>query len=118
MITSKKTKRIIYGLGFTDEDLDKPASAFSGGQRTRINLAKALVRRPDFLFLDEPTNHLDMDMLEWLEGLFVWPIMAGILIVSHDRYFLDRIVTGVVELDNHKATTYRGNLQSLYSTAR
>ena len=104
----QKTKRIIYGLGFTDEDLDKPASAFSGGQKTRINLAKALVRRPDFLFLDEPTNHLDMDMLEWLEGyLSAYP--GGILIVSHDRYFLDRIVTGVVELDNHKATTYRGN---------
>ena len=104
----QKTKRIVYGLGFTDEDLDKPANAFSGGQKTRINLAKALVRRPDFLFLDEPTNHLDMDMLEWLEGyLSAYP--GGILIVSHDRYFLDRIVTGVVELDNHKATTYRGN---------
>ena len=104
----QKTKRIIYGLGFTDEDLDKPASAFSGGQKTRINLAKALVRRPDFLFLDEPTNHLDMDMLEWLEG-YLSAYHGGILIVSHDRYFLDRIVTGVVELDNHKATTYRGN---------
>ncbi|MDU3878653.1 MAG: ABC-F family ATP-binding cassette domain-containing protein, partial [Veillonella sp.] len=104
----QKTKRIIYGLGFTDEDLDKPASAFSGGQKTRINLAKALVRRPDFLFLDEPTNHLDMDMLEWLEG-YLSAYRGGILIVSHDRYFLDRIVTGVVELDNHKATTYRGD---------
>ena len=104
----QKTKRIIYGLGFTDEDLDKPASAFSGGQKTRINLAKALVRRPDFLFLDEPTNHLDMDMLEWLEG-YLSAYQGGIFIVSHDRYFLDRIVTGVVELDNHKATTYRGN---------
>lgn len=67
----QKTKRIVYGLGFTDDDLDKPANAFSGGQKTRINLAKALVRSPDFLFLDEPTNHLDMDMLEWLEGTYL-----------------------------------------------
>lgn len=104
----QKTKRIVYGLGFTDEDLYKPANAFSGGQKTRINLAKALVRRPDFLFLDEPTNHLDMEMLEWLEG-YLSSYQGGILIVSHDRYFMDRIVTGVVELDHHKATTYRGN---------
>ena len=104
----QKTKRIVYGLGFTDEDLYKPANAFSGGQKTRINLAKALVRSPDFLFLDEPTNHLDMDMLEWLEG-YLSSYRGGILIVSHDRYFMDRIVTGVVELDHHKATTYRGN---------
>ena len=104
----QKTKRIVYGLGFTDEDLYKPANAFSGGQKTRINLAKALVRRPDFLFLDEPTNHLDMEMLEWLEG-YLSSYRGGILIVSHDRYFMDRIVTDVVELDHHKATTYRGN---------
>ena len=104
----QKTKRIVYGLGFTDEDLYKPANAFSGGQKTRINLAKALVRSPDFLFLDEPTNHLDMEMLEWLEG-YLSSYRGGILIVSHDRYFMDRIVTGVVELDHHKATTYRGN---------
>ncbi len=103
-----KTKRIVYGLGFTDEDLDKPANSFSGGQKTRINLAKALVRRPDFLFLDEPTNHLDMEMLEWLEGyLSAYP--GGILVVSHDRYFLDRIINGVVELEHHKVTTFRGN---------
>ena len=104
----QKTKRIVYGLGFTDDDLYKPANAFSGGQKTRINLAKALVRSPDFLFLDEPTNHLDMEMLEWLEG-YLSSYRGGILIVSHDRYFMDRIVTGVVELDHHKATTYRGN---------
>ena len=101
----QKTKRIVYGLGFTDEDLYKPANAFSGGQKTRINLAKALVRSPDFLFLDEPTNHLDMEMLEG----YLSSYRGGILIVSHDRYFMDRIVTGVVELDHHKATTYRGN---------
>ncbi|MBF1762233.1 MAG: ABC-F family ATP-binding cassette domain-containing protein, partial [Veillonella sp.] len=104
----RQTQRIVLGLGFKEEDLDKPASAFSGGQKTRINLAKALVRQPDFLFLDEPTNHLDMEMLEWLEN-YLLSYKGGILVVSHDRYFLDRIVTGVVELDHHKTRTYRGN---------
>ena len=103
-----QTRKIAYGLGFTDEDLTKPASAFSGGQKTRINLAKALVRRPDFLFLDEPTNHLDMDMLEWLEG-YLSSYRGGIFIISHDRYFLDRVATGIVELDHHKAQVFRGN---------
>ena len=106
--THEASESDLQRLGFTDEDLYKPANAFSGGQKTRINLAKALVRSPDFLFLDEPTNHLDMEMLEWLEG-YLSSYRGGILIVSHDRYFMDRIVTGVVELDHHKATTYRGN---------
>lgn len=104
----RQTERIILGLGFSEADLDKPASAFSGGQKTRINLAKALVRQPDFLFLDEPTNHLDMDMLDWLES-YLLSYKGGILVVSHDRYFLDRIVTDVVELDHHRTRTYRGS---------
>lgn len=104
----QKTKKIVYGLGFTDVDLQKKANDFSGGQKTRINLAKALVRHPDFLFLDEPTNHLDMDMLEWLEN-YLSSYGGGLLIVSHDRYFLDRIVTGVVELDHHHTKVYKGN---------
>ena len=103
-----QSRRIAYGLGFSDEDLTKSVSEFSGGQKTRINLAKALVRRPDFLFLDEPTNHLDMDMLEWLEN-YLSAYGGGILIISHDRYFLDRVTTRIVELDHHKATSYRGN---------
>lgn len=104
----QKTKKIVYGLGITDVDLQKKANDFSGGQKTRINLAKALVRHPDFLFLDEPTNHLDMDMLEWLEN-YLSSYGGGLLIVSHDRYFLDRIVTGVVELDHHHTKVYKGN---------
>ena len=103
-----KSRRIAYGLGFSESDLEKPASAFSGGQKTRINLAKALVRQPDFLFLDEPTNHLDTDMLDWLESYLV-SYGGGILTVSHDRYFLDRIATGIVDLEHGKAVTYRGN---------
>ena len=104
----KQSQRIAYGLGFTDEDLKKKASEFSGGQKTRINLAKALVRRPDFLFLDEPTNHLDMPMLEWLEG-YLKSYKGGIVIISHDRYFLDQVATEVVELAHHKVHTYKWN---------
>lgn len=103
-----QTRRIAYGLGFSDDDLTKSVSEFSGGQKTRINLAKALVRRPNFLFLDEPTNHLDMDMLEWLEN-YLTSYGGGILIISHDRYFLDRVATRIVELDHEVAQSYRGN---------
>ena len=91
-----------------EADLDRPVQQFSGGQKTRINLAKALVRRPDYLFLDEPTNHLDMDMLEWLEG-YLLSYGGGILIVSHDRYFLDKVATGILELEHGKVTKYKGN---------
>ena len=69
---------------------------------------QGLVRRPDYLFLDEPTNHLDMDMLEWLEG-YLLSYGGGILIVSHDRYFLDRVATGILELSHGKVTKYKGN---------
>ncbi len=102
------SRKIMYGLGFRESDLDRPADDFSGGQKTRVNLAKALVRRPDYLFLDEPTNHLDMDMLEWLEQYLI-SYAGGVLIVSHDRYFLDKVATGIIELENHRLKTYRGN---------
>ena len=102
------SRKIVHGLGFGEEDLDRPVQQFSGGQKTRINLAKALVRRPDYLFLDEPTNHLDMDMLEWLEG-YLLSYGGGILIVSHDRYFLDKVATGILELEHGKVTKYKGN---------
>lgn len=102
------SRKIVHGLGFGEDDLDRPVQQFSGGQKTRINLAKALVRRPDYLFLDEPTNHLDMDMLEWLEG-YLLSYGGGILIVSHDRYFLDKVATGILELEHGKVTKYKGN---------
>lgn len=102
------SRKIIQGLGFTEDDMDRPVQNFSGGQKTRINLAKALVRRPDYLFLDEPTNHLDMDMLEWLEG-YLLSYGGGVLIVSHDRYFLDKVATGILELEHEKVTFYKGN---------
>ena len=106
----QKTKRIVYGLGFTDEDLDKPANAFSGGQKTRINLAKALVRRPDFLFLDEPTNHLDEDSIDWLES-YLSARQGGLLISTHDRYFLDSVCNGILELSNRRMYQYDGNYE-------
>ncbi|WP_295160028.1 ABC-F family ATP-binding cassette domain-containing protein [Selenomonas sp. AE3005] len=103
-----RIKRVAYGLGFSDDDLQKDVQHFSGGQKTRICLAKALLREPDFLFLDEPTNHLDIAMIEWLEGV-LRTYRGGVLIISHDRYFLDKVATRIVELDNHTAVTYEGN---------
>ncbi len=111
-----QSKRIVFGLGFTEADLDTRADAFSGGQKTRINVAKALVRQPDFLLLDEPTNHLDVAMLEWLES-YLSSYGGGILMVSHDRYFLDRVATSIVELNHEKVTVYKGNY-SRYMTQK
>lgn len=102
------TRKIIAGLGFGQDDLNRPFQSFSGGQKTRINLAKALVRHPSCLILDEPTNHLDTAMLEWLET-YLLSYDGAILIVSHDRYFLDRVATNVLELENGTTTLYKGN---------
>lgn len=102
------TRKILTGLGFSDADWDRDIHGFSGGQKVRINLAAAFVRHPDFLFLDEPTNHLDMGMLEWLEE-YLKSYRGGILMVSHDRYFLDATTTGIIDLENHQIHTYRGN---------
>lgn len=102
------TRKVLTGLGFSDADWDRDIHGFSGGQKVRINLAAAFVRHPDFLFLDEPTNHLDMGMLEWLEE-YLRSYRGGILMVSHDRYFLDATTTGIIDLENHQTHTYRGN---------
>lgn len=101
------TKKILTGLGFAEADWDRDIHAFSGGQKVRINLAAALVRHPDFLLLDEPTNHLDMDMLEWLEE-YLRSYKGGILMVSHDRYFLDAVATGILDLEQHHIRSFRG----------
>ncbi len=99
---------ILAGLGFAPTDRDKPTADFSGGWQMRIALAKLLVRKPGLLLLDEPTNHLDLAASEWLEGyLAEYPGM--ILVVSHDRYFLDRVTGRTLELAHGKATDYRGN---------
>jgi ATP-binding cassette subfamily F protein 3 len=79
-------RRVAFGLGFTDDDFPRPVATLSGGQQTRLNLARALCRKPDFLFLDEPTNHLDIAMVEWLEE-FLQGYAGSVFIISHDRYF-------------------------------
>ena len=104
-------RRVAFGLGFTAEDFPRALSTFSGGQKTRICLARALIRQPDFLFLDEPTNHLDIGMVEWLED-FLAGYSGGVLIISHDRYFLDKVVNRVAELENKTLTAYKGNYSS------
>ena len=104
----RRIRRVAFGLGFTEEEFSKDVRHFSGGQRTRICLAKALLREPDFLFLDEPTNHLDIKMIEWLEG-FLAEYAGGVLIISHDRFFLDRVATHILDLAGGTVTAYAGN---------
>ena len=103
-----RIRRIAFGLGFSEEDFQRSAAHLSGGQRTRICLAKALMREPDFLFLDEPTNHLDIGMIEWLED-FLQSYPGGVLLISHDRFFLDRVATRILEIDHKTVTSYEGN---------
>jgi ATP-binding cassette, subfamily F, member 3 len=100
--------QILAGLGFSPDERDKPTAQFSGGWQMRIALAKLLVRKPDLLLLDEPTNHLDLKATEWLEG-YLKQSSAAVLLVSHDRYFLDRVISRTVELEDGKLTEYRGN---------
>ena len=101
-------KAVLHGLGFEDADFDRPVSSLSGGQKTRLALAKLLLEKRDLLILDEPTNHLDIDTLTWLEG-YIQNYTGALLIVSHDRYFLDRIVNEVYEISHHKSSHYTGN---------
>ena len=99
---------ILKGLGFSEEEFGKKMSELSGGQKTRVSLGKLLVTKPDVLLLDEPTNHLDIESIRWLET-FLLNYKGAVLIVSHDRYFLDRIVGKVVEIFQHKGYVYLGN---------
>jgi ATP-binding cassette subfamily F protein 3 len=101
-------RRVAFGLGFAEDDLVRPAATLSGGQQTRLNLAKALCRKPDFLFLDEPTNHLDIAMVEWLEE-FLQGYAGSVFIISHDRYFLDSTVSRILDLRGERLTAYSGN---------
>ena len=99
---------ILKGLGFSESEFDRQMSELSGGQKTRVSLGKLLVTKPDVLLLDEPTNHLDMESIQWLEG-FLMNYKGAVVIVSHDRYFLDRVVTKVVEIFQHQGYVYQGN---------
>lgn len=99
---------VLKGLGFSSEDFDKPVSTLSGGQKTRVALGKLLLQKPNLIILDEPTNHLDLASIAWLET-YLLNYKGAVIVVSHDRYFLDRIATKVIELDNTKATVFAGN---------
>lgn len=107
---------ILKGLGFEEADFNRPVSELSGGQKTRVSLGRLLLSQPDVILLDEPTNHLDLNSISWLEG-YLASYDGAVIIVSHDRYFLDKIVTKVVELENTKSTIYHGNY-SYYATKR
>ena len=99
---------VLKGLGFTEEDFDKKVATLSGGQKTRVALGTLLLTSPDIILLDEPTNHLDMNSIVWLET-YLMNYKGAVLIVSHDRYFLNRVVSKVVELSHGSARTYEGN---------
>lgn len=99
---------VLKGLGFSENDFGKKMSELSGGQKTRVALGRLLVTKPDIIMLDEPTNHLDMASIAWLEN-YLLNYKGAVIIVAHDRYFLDRIVTKVVEISHHTATVFPGN---------
>ena len=99
---------VLKGLSFLDEDFDKQISTLSGGQKTRVSLAKLLLQSPDLIILDEPTNHLDIASISWLET-YLRSYKGAVLIVSHDRYFLDRVVTQVIAIENGLVRSYAGN---------
>lgn len=103
-----KAAEVLEGLGFSTKDLSKPYNQFSGGWRMRVLLAKIMLQQPDILLLDEPTNHLDLPSIEWLEK-YLQAYPGTVIIVSHDRYFLDRMVTKIVELFQQKLHIYSGN---------
>ncbi|WZL73786.1 ABC-F family ATP-binding cassette domain-containing protein [Clostridiaceae bacterium 35-E11] len=99
---------VLKGLGFSEEGFEQPITQLSGGQKSRVNLAKLLLKKPDILLLDEPTNHLDMEATEWLES-FLKSYDGTILLISHDRYFLDEVVDKIYEIENRQLTQYHGN---------
>ncbi len=99
---------VLKGLGFSEEEFDKSVSTLSGGQKTRVALGKLLLLKPSLIILDEPTNHLDLQSIAWLET-YLLNYKGAVLVVSHDRYFLDKVATKVIELDNTRATVFSGN---------
>lgn len=103
-----EAKGVLKGLGFNDEDMNKPISILSGGEKTRVLLGKLLLKKPTLLLLDEPTNHLDSEAIEWLE-VFLKQYKGTVILISHDRYFLDQVVNRIFEIYNKKLKTYNGN---------
>ena len=99
---------VLKGLGFAEEDFNKEVHLLSGGQKTRVALGRLLLAKPDILLLDEPTNHLDMNSTAWLET-FLMNYKGAVIIVAHDRYFLDKVVTKIIEIDHHQGLVFKGN---------
>ncbi|MFR1167098.1 MAG: ABC-F family ATP-binding cassette domain-containing protein [Adlercreutzia equolifaciens] len=111
-----KVRSVLFGLGFTERDMTRATTEFSGGWQMRIALAKLLIRNPEVLLLDEPTNHLDLESVKWLEG-FLRGYAGTVIVVSHDRAFMDNMVDRVAEIDNGEVNLYKGNY-SKYLVAR
>ena len=109
-------EEVLDGLGFRRRTTTGPVDTFSGGQQSRLMLAKLLLAAPDVMLLDEPSNHLDIDTTRWLEDYLVQQPEA-MLIVSHDRYFLDQVVTKIFELHDGRITSYPGNYQAVLAAA-
>lgn len=110
-----RLRGVLKGLGFSDSEGSQRVGTLSGGQQTRVSLGKLLLTQPELLLLDEPTNHLDMESVQWLED-FLKTYPGSVLVVSHDRYFLDRVATKVIELDNKKSKVYKGNYTDFIKT--
>ena len=107
--TKSRVRGVMKGLGFDDAEFALTTKFLSGGQKTRVSLGKLLLTAPDLLLLDEPTNHLDLESVSWLEDQFLKSYPGAVLVISHDRYFLDKTVTKVIEIENGKAEVYEGN---------
>ena len=112
-----EARGVLKGLGFSDNDMNKPISILSGGEKTRILLGKLLLKKPTLLMLDEPTNHLDSEAIEWLE-LFLKQYKGTVMLISHDRYFLDQVVNRTFEIHNKKLKTYNGNYSKFLELSR
>ena len=111
-----KITGVLKGLGFTQKDYEKKIEVLSGGEKTRLSLGKLLLKEPDLLLLDEPTNHLDIDAITWLEG-YLKSYRKAVMIISHDRYFIDQVVSSIIEIENGKSVLYKGNYQ-YYATQK
>ncbi|HAS74917.1 MAG TPA: thiamine ABC transporter substrate-binding protein, partial [Clostridiales bacterium UBA8960] len=108
---SSRIRGVLSGLGFSESDYLKPINQLSGGQKSRVGVARLLLKKPDILLLDEPTNHLDIAAIKWLEG-FLSDYKGTIIMISHDRYFLDQIATRIFEIEDCELSTYNGNYSS------
>ncbi|MGL5640861.1 MAG: ABC-F family ATP-binding cassette domain-containing protein [Paraclostridium sp.] len=112
-----EVKGILKGLGFSDEEMQTPINILSGGEKTRVLLSKLLLKNPSLLLLDEPTNHLDSDAIEWLE-IFLKQYKGTVILISHDRYFLDQVANRIFEIHNKKLKTYNGNYSKFIESSK